>query len=157
SALGHQAKWIDLDGFACRSRVTYDLRVPADDVQERSRCVTADSIKRQTHQGTAGGTVRFRSGIRSGQKNNVRAYLFELVDNLGSADDIDRPEAFLLREYDYGSPYAGIRGVLNDPITGLQGNELLEKQCGRRRIDAQHRRLLGIDLRRQHDRFFSRR
>jgi hypothetical protein len=48
------------------------------------------------------------------------------MDKLGSADDIDGPEALLFREYDDGSPYSGIRGVLNNPITGLQGNELLE-------------------------------
>jgi hypothetical protein len=58
------------------------------------------------HQGTAGGALRFRSGIRSGQKNNVRAYLFELLDELGSADDIDGPDALLFRECDYGSPYS---------------------------------------------------
>jgi len=45
---------------------------------------------------------------------------FELMDKLGSADDIDGPEPFLFREYDYGSPHSGIRSVLNNPITGLQ-------------------------------------
>src|ERR1700680_3037044 len=89
--------------------------------------------------------------------SGTRALIKYLVDKLGSADDIDGPEALLFCEYDYGSPDPGICGVLNNPITGLQGNELLEKQCGRRRIDTEHRRLLAIDLGRQHDHFFSRR
>src|SRR5258706_1947823 len=79
------------------------------------------------------------------------------MDQLGSANDIDGPNAFLFREDDDGSPYCGICGVLNDPIASFQGNELFEKQCCRRQADAEHRRLLGVDLRRQHDRFLSRR
>jgi hypothetical protein len=48
----------------------------------------------------------------------------------------------LFREDDDGSSYSGIRGVLNNPITTLQRNELFEKQC---------------DLSRQNDGFFSQR
>ena len=63
--------------------------------------------------------ARFASAaaLRSGQKNNIGTYIFEFLDEFGTANDIDGPEAFLFREGDYGSPYSGIRGVLNNPIT----------------------------------------
>jgi len=36
---------------------------------------------------------------------------------------------FCFANYDYGSPTPGIRGVLNNPITGLQSNKLLRSNA----------------------------
>jgi hypothetical protein len=87
------------------------------------------------HERATNSAVHFRRRIRSRQKNNISAYIFEFLDEVGTANDIDGPDAFLFGKGDYGSPHSGIRGVLNNPITRPQRDEVFEKQSRRHRID----------------------
>jgi hypothetical protein len=61
--------------------------------------------------------------------------------------EVDGPEPARLRQGDQGTPDAGVRGVLHDPVAGLQVGVLAEDQAGRGRVAAKHRELLDAPLR----------
>ena len=88
--------------------------------------------------------------------HQVAAKRSQLIDQLRSADQIDRLEAMRFGKGDDRATDARIGGILNDPVAGREVDELTQQQpCGRR-IDGQHGELLRIDIGRQCEQPFRR-
>ena len=79
----------------------------------------------------------------------------EFGEEFCAADEIERAEAKMAGELDDSATGSGVRGVLGDPLTGLERGEIVKESPRGRGVHREHRGLVDIDLVGQRDGVFS--
>jgi hypothetical protein len=80
------------------------------------------------------------------QEHDIPSDREQFINQLRPANQINSADAARSRKGDNSSANNRVCRILNDPITGIQGNVFAERQRSRRRIDPKHRKLLNVRI-----------
>jgi len=144
AAEDEQAVW-NLERLTGHRTVGDERAAGGEGVGEIQGARAADGIQGETRGGAAHEGGARGAEVRVIEDDAVRAEGEQLVDELGTADDVERAQAEAAGELDDAPADAGVRGVLDDPVAGCEGGEIVQQRVGGGRIHRDHAGLVRID------------
>ena len=116
-----------LAGLAAHHAVVHQHATVGQDGSQVVGADAADRIDTQAHLGTTGGRTHALGQVRSVHQHQIGAFGLHAGDRRLAAHHVDGLEAAQLGQLDQVAANAGVGGVLDDPVTRLEVDELAEQ------------------------------